>query len=229
MNTPRACAIIACAIMASVAPGCALLSKGDPGAARFFSLEREPDRPGATLAVASGSRGDPVELRVGRVTGAPHLEERLVFRGSAYEINYYRERRWTEPPELCLKRLLERMLFEKRGLRHVVGGAGPTLDVQLTAFDEIRFPQRLARVQVIASLHDERLVLWEETLTVDRLVVEEGNGDLALETVEALGEAMQTAVDRVADSVVRELEARRGTTREINERPAPWVADSPAD
>ena len=205
MNTPRACAIIACAIMASVAPGCALLSKGDPGAARFFSLERAPDRPGATLAVASGSRGDPVELRVGRVTGAPHLEERLVFRGSAYEINYYRERRWTEPPELCLKRLLARVLFEERGLRHVVGGSGPTLDVQLTAFDEIRAPQRLVRAQVIASLHDEHLVLWEETLTMDRPIVDPKGGDPAVAMVDALGEAMQATVDRVADRVVREL------------------------
>ena len=209
MNAPRACALIVCAITVSFAPGCALFSKGDQGAARFFSLEQAPGRPGAVPAVAPGARGNPAELRLGRVTGAPHIEERLVFRDSAYEIGYYRELRWTEPPELYLKRLFARVLFEERGLKHVVGGAGPTLDVQLTAFDEIRFPQRLARAQVIARLHDDHLVLWEETVTVDRPVVEKGNGDPAVATVEALGEAMQAAVDQVADRVVRELKERR--------------------
>jgi ABC-type uncharacterized transport system auxiliary subunit len=205
MNTTRTRALILVAISAAFAPGCSLFSKGDQGNAHFFSLERASGRPVAVLAEAPGARADPAGLRLGHVTGAPHLEERLVYRDSAYEINYYRELRWTEPPELCLKRLLARVLFEERGLRHVVGGSGPTLDVQLTAFDEIRAPQRLVRAQVIATLHDEHLVLWEETLTVDRPIVDPKGGDPAVAMVDALGEAMQATVDRVADRVVREL------------------------
>ena len=208
MNTSRACALFLCAITASLAPGCGALSgKAEPGAPRFFSLGRAPDRPDG-FAASPGAPGDPAELRLGRITGAPHLEERLVFRNSADEINYYRELRWTEPPEEFLKRLLERALFEERGLRHVVGGAGPTLDAQLTAFDEVRVPQHLARAQVAARLHDDHLVLWEETLTVDRPVVERKDGDLAAATVDALGRAMQAAVDQVADRVLRKLEER---------------------
>jgi cholesterol transport system auxiliary component len=225
------------ALAAAAASGCALLGKGDAGAARFFSLEQAaPDRPGIDVAGASGARTDPApRLRLGRVTGAPHLEERLVFRDSTFEVNYYRELRWTEPPELVLRRLLERGLFEERGLQHVVGGAAPTLDVQLTAFDEIRGAAvargaargaapgeageageadeadtpRLARAQVIARLHDERLVFWEETLTVDRPVVPPADGDLPLATVAALAEALQAAVDEVADRTTRALAERR--------------------
>ena len=209
MNTPRACAIFLCAIIASYAPGCALLSKGDQGAARFFSLEWAPGRPGAVPAEIPGARGVAAELRLGHVTGAPHLAERVVFRDSLNEVNYYRELRWSEPPELGLKRLLARVLFEERGLQQMVGGAGPTLDVQLTAFDEIRSPVHLARAQVIARLHDEHVVRWEETLTVDTPVVERKDGDPAVATVEALGESMQAAVNRVADRVVRELKERK--------------------
>jgi cholesterol transport system auxiliary component len=208
MNTRRAYTLVLCAITASFMPGCALFSKGDPGAARFFSINREPDRPGSVTAKLSGVREEPLELRLGRVTGAQYIEERLVFRDSANELGYYRERRWTEPPELFLKRLLAHALFEERGLRHVVGGSGPTIDVQLTALDEIRAPQRLARAQVVARLHVEHLVLWEEILTVDLPVIEKKDGDLAVATVEALGKAMQAVVDQIAESVVYELEER---------------------
>ena len=209
MNTLRPCLILFCVALTSTVAGCALLSKGDPGAARYFSLERASDGPVAIQAEATGEQGEPPELRLGRITGAPHLEERLVFRDSAFEIRFHRELRWTEPPELFLKRRLARVLFEERGLRQVVGGAAPTLDVQLIAFDEVRVPRRLARVQLVARLHDEHLVLWEETLTVDAPIVEEQDGDLALETVEALGKAMQAAVVKVANRVFSELDDGR--------------------
>ena len=208
MNTRGTGAILFCAISASCLPGCALLSKGDLGAARFFSLERASGQSGAVPAQAPATRADLATLRLGHVTGALHLEERLVFRNSAHEIGYYRELRWAEPPALYLERLLSRALFEERGLRQVVGGAGRTLEVQLTALDEIRGPQRLARARVIARLHDEHLVLFEETMTVDR-IVGESDGDLGAATVKALGEALQAAVDRVADRVVRALEEQR--------------------
>jgi cholesterol transport system auxiliary component len=104
-------------------------------------------------------RGEAVQ-ELGRLAGLYYLS---AFRATASEIGFYRLRRWTEPPEQYLKRRLARVLFEERGLRQVVGGGGPTLEVQLTAFEEIRVPRRMARVQVIARLHDERLVRWEES------------------------------------------------------------------
>lgn len=209
MNTSRTCALFLFAIASSFAPGCALFSKGDQGDARFFSLERESHRPYPVPATVPGAEAKPTVLRLGLVTGAPHLEERLVYRDSAYEVGYYRELRWTEPPERRLKRLLARVLFEERGFQQLVGGAGTTLEVQLTALDEIRFPRHLARARAVARLHDERLVLWEETLTVDRPIIEENGGDLALATVTALGDALLAAVDQIADSVAREIDEQQ--------------------
>lgn len=211
MRSTRVLALLILAVAASFVPACALLQKGDQGAARYFSPEREPDPAspapaGAPEVRTSGASEAPREVRLGRVTGAPHLEERLVYRPSAHEIGYYRELRWTEPPEAALARLLARALFEEHGLRHVVGGAGPAIDVQLTSLDEILAPVHLARAQVVATLQDEHLVLWQETLTVDLPIAGARDGDPTLATVEALGEALQTAARRVADRVARELE-----------------------
>ncbi len=209
MRTPSISAFLICTfslfvITALSAPGCALLSKNQQDPVRFFSLVAAPGRPAAAEAPSNGD-----ELRLGHVTGATHLEERLIYRDSAYEINYYRDLRWTEPPELCLKRWLARVLFEERGLTQVVGGASPTLEVQLTAFEELLVPTHLARAKVIVKLHDEHLVLWEETVTVDRPIVEKKEGDQAMAAVEALGAAMQAVVDLIADQMVTELGKRK--------------------
>lgn len=198
---PRALLVAAATVAAFGAGSCALLSKSAPIAPHYFS----PERPGDVPRLARPLAGPPVELRLGRVDGASHLEERLVYRDTASEIGYYRLRRWTEAPEQYLKRRLARVLFEERGLRQVVGGGGPTLEVQLTAFEEIRVPRRMARVQAIARLHDERIVRWEETITVDLPVVAGRYGDTADAVVEAIGRALRASVNRIADRVVREL------------------------
>ncbi|MFH1530003.1 MAG: hypothetical protein ABIK09_04605 [Pseudomonadota bacterium] len=209
MNTSLVRAIFVSVITASLASGCALLSKADSDAMRFFTLGVAIGRPGAPPDVAPGGRGEAAGLRLGSVTGALHLEERLVFRNSAYELGYYRELRWTERPEVCMERLLTSALFAGGRVQHLLGGAGPILDVQLLALDEILVPQHLARAQVIARLHDHHRVLWEETVTVDRPVASRLDGDLPLAAVEALDEALQAVVDQVADRVIRELAERR--------------------
>ncbi|MEO7328863.1 MAG: hypothetical protein ABI193_09815, partial [Minicystis sp.] len=86
------------------------------------------------------------------MSGAAYLDERLVYRDSVYELGYYQERRWTEEPSHYLARRLGRVLFEERGIRQVVGGSAPTLEVELTSFEEIRAPKRVARVRVVARL-----------------------------------------------------------------------------
>jgi cholesterol transport system auxiliary component len=202
MRTLRPGALLLAAVVAaSTAGGCALLSKSAPIEPRFFS----PERPGDVVERAGKPRRPSAELRLGRVEGAPHLETRLVFRDNKSEIGYYRLRRWTEAPEQYLKRRLARVLFEERGLQRVLSGVGPTLEVQLTAFEEIRLPRHTARVQVIARLHDDRIVRWEETVTVERPVVAAKKGDTADAAVEAIGRALRATVDRIADRVVREL------------------------
>ena len=180
--------------------GCALTSKSEPIAPRYFSPERPPDaaRGGAKPAQT------PYELRLGRVFGSSHLDERLVFRDSEYQLGYYEERRWTEEPAEYLRRCLARVLFEDRGLRHLVGGLGPSLEVELTGFEEIRSPKRLARVQMTVRLQDARTVRWEETMTVDQPITDV-SGDPAGTMVAAISIALGAAVDRVADRVVSDL------------------------
>ena len=101
----------------------------------------------------------------------------------------------------------ERVLFEQRGIRQVVGGAAPTLEVELTAFEEIRAPSPIVRVGVVVKLHDQRVVRWAETLTVEQPIVVKAGGDLPDATVEALAAALRGAVDRIADRVLLELAA----------------------
>jgi len=200
---PRRFAWILCAFAALSTAGCALTSKSEPIAPRYFS----PDRAGDPLRTSAKLPGVAPELRIGRINGASHLDERLIFRDSDYELGYYEERRWTEEPAEYLRRRLARVLFEERGLRHVVGGFAPTLEVELTAFEEIRSPKRIARVQVTVRLQDARIVRWEETLTVDQPITANDKGDLADAMVAALGVALSTTVDKIADHVMSDLTA----------------------
>jgi cholesterol transport system auxiliary component len=205
--TPGSAVALLTALAATLVLGCALTSKNEPIVPRYFS----PDVP--TDAVHRGPRptGPALDLRLGHIGSAANLDERLVYRDSPYELGYYQERRWTEVPEEYLKRKLAIALFQERSLRHVVGGAAPTLDVDLVAFEEVRAPKRVARVQVTVRLHDVRSVRWEETLTVEQPLTVAAKGDLPDEMVQALGVALQTVVGRIADRVVTELSALAST------------------
>lgn len=214
---PRRFTGILCALAALTTASCALTSKSVPIAPRYFSPERPVD---ATRPVTKPP-GAPLELRLGRISSSSHLDERLVFRDSDYELGYYEERRWTEDPEEYLRRRLGRVLFEERGLRHVIGGMALTLEVELTAFEEIRVPKRVARVQLTARLQDARLVRWEETLTVDQPIPEDSKGDVADGMVSAIGAALGSVVDRIADRVMTELTAAPASAPVV---PAPLPA-----
>lgn len=205
-----------CTVALLTLQGCALFSKGDPVVARHFSLDRPP-RASASAAPAPGETAPTAPratLRLGRVTADDHLEERVVLRGSASEIGYARGLRWTEPPALSLRRMLARGLFEERGVQQVTGGPGPTLEVELTAFDAQSNAPRLARARVTARLLSERRVLWEKTLTVETPVSGRADGDHDLETVETLAQVLQSAADQIADHVAAEIASGAAATPE---------------
>jgi cholesterol transport system auxiliary component len=192
--------VVLCGVLAALDAGCALLSKGDTMGLRYFT----PERPSDAIRRAEKPAADAGELRLGRIASTSDLDERLVYRDSEDEFGYYTERRWTEAPEHYLRRRLARVLFEERGVRQVVGGAATTLDVEILAFEEVRAPKRAARMQVTMRLHDQRVVRWEETLTVVEPVAST-QGDVADATVDALGLALRTLVGRIADRTVSEL------------------------
>jgi cholesterol transport system auxiliary component len=140
------------------------------------------------------------------------LRERIAYRDAAYEVGYYEDQRWTERPEIYVRRELTRTLFEERGFRRVLGGVAPTLDVEVLAFDELRLPMgRAARVELKVVLFEDRNVIWEETLTVDRSVA---TSTAKIEdVVAAMAEALDVAAEQVATRVAAAIAARPQTGR----------------
>ncbi len=190
--------------IAFAANGCALTSKAEVVDVRYFSPEQvEPRRKdkdpvlASAAAVAQGS----LQVRLGRVTSGPNLRERIAYRNNAYELGYYEDLRWTERPETYVRRELGRSLFEDRGLRRVLSGAAPTLDVEVIAFDDLRLKTgRAARVQLRVILYEDAGVLFEDTLTVDCQVLG------AKPKIEEVIAAMATALDAMAVRVALKVQ-----------------------
>jgi cholesterol transport system auxiliary component len=113
--------LLAC-FTAAALTGCALLGRSDPVPPRYFAPEYAAP-PGATRAAA----GRP--LRLGRVEGWSNLRERWVVRDPAGATSYAEDRRWTERPEVYLRRALSRALFEERGLVEALSGRALSLEV----------------------------------------------------------------------------------------------------
>ena len=179
--------------------GCALLGKSEPLVPRYFA----PEATGPAAAVAAAAAKG-LQLQLGRIEGGTYLRERLVVRRSAGELAYREDRRWTERPEVYLRRALARTLFEERGLVELHGGRAVTLDVELQAFEELE-PERQARLQLRLVLRDERLTLLEETFTVEEPIAAGVGPASALAVVEALSRALHLGVARAADAVVARL------------------------
>jgi cholesterol transport system auxiliary component len=184
-------------LVAAAAPcsGCALLGKSAPVVPRYFTPESDG---GAAVAPAGP------QLRLGRVVGWAHLRERMVSRNAAREFAYADERRWTERPEVYLRRALARTLFEERGLVEVVSGRAITLDVELVAFEEIDGPRRV-RLQAGLVLRDDRVSLLQETITVEQPVASVPGADQVPAAVDAYAQALRAGVTRIADRVTAAL------------------------
>lgn len=208
MNPMERCFTLPGAVLLLALPsGCALLAKSDPLTPRYFSAEPSEAREGvpgssvpASRASGSASIAAP-ELRLGRVTSASYLGERLVFRNSSYELGFYEDRRWTEKPEMYFRRSLSRALFEEGGFRHVVSGGGPTLDVELVELAELKAPAHVARARATFVLYDPRSVRTEGTLTVELPIRTVKEDEQATVTVGVLSEALAGAVHQIVDRV----------------------------
>lgn len=172
--------------------GCALTNKADALDIRYFTPEHVRPR----LTGAADARGP--ALRLGRVTSGLHLREPIAYRDGTYEVGYYEDRRWTERPDLYVRRELGRVLFEEHGFRRVVSGDAPTLDVEVIAFEEVKTRElHAARVVVRVLLVSDR-VLLEDTITVDEPVA-------ASAPIDEVVSAMARALDGMSDRVAREV------------------------
>ena len=182
----------------SLQTSCALTSKAEALSPRYFNPQ---------LAVGPHSRAAarPFELRLGQVSSASHLDERISYRISAAEVGFYDDRRWTEIPEAFLRRALERELFEERRLSRVVSGVAPVLDVELTSLEEVRGKPDKARVTLTFSLRDERRSLLERSVQLEQPVSEQAGADPAQRLAQALAVTLAQAVETVAGEVVARL------------------------
>ena len=196
---------LACALCAALA-GCALLGKNDPVVPRYFTPLDDGPQP-APAARAPNSPAPRLELRLGRVEGWSHLRERMVIRSAAQELVYSDDRRWTERPEVYLRRGLSQALFEERGLTEVRSGRAVSLEVELAAFEEVPGPPDRVRLRAFYTLHDDRLGLLQESLTLEQPVPPGPEAERPRAVAEAFGRVLHAAVAQVADRVVVRLSA----------------------
>lgn len=194
----KAAAALGCASLVGLLTQCALTSKADAVYPRFFSPE-----PVAAAAMAPAA--SPLTLRLGQVSAASYVEERFAYRVAPSELSYYEDRRWTESPEQYLRRALERELFERRAIRRVVSGPGATLDVELTAFEELQASPARVRLALTYSLHDDRQAQLQRSLVVERPLAFATAGAPAREVTAALTLALAAAVSEISEQVTREL------------------------
>jgi len=196
---------IVLAALALLAAGCpALLTKSAPAEIRYFTPEGVA-APGP--AAAADDPAPELQLRLARVNAASYIEDRIAFRDAGAEVGYYRDRRWADPPESYLRRALSRALFEERRLREIVSGRGPSLEVELHVFEELRAPRHVARIAITWRLRGDRTVLVQRTVTVEHPIAAGAPDD---EAAAAIAAAMAIALGDLVDRVVPDVVSRLG-------------------
>jgi ABC-type uncharacterized transport system auxiliary subunit len=195
---------------------CALLSKSELVDIRYFSPERVNARLDNATPTAARQQGD-LWLRLGRVSSSSSLRERIAYRNAAYERGYYEELRWTDRPEIYVRRALGRSLFEAHGMHRVLSGASPTLETEVLAFDDMRLSTgRAVRIQLRVVLFEESGVIFENTITVDRPVVGDKPG--IEDVVAAMADALDAVSEEVSLKVGKSLSARSRSRTGNSER-----------
>ena len=173
---------------------CALTKKSEPVEVHYYT----PVIPtGAQVPAHETPRA---RVRLGRVWSSSHLRYSIAQRTSPVELQLYEFDRWTDPPDVYVKRSLEQALFQARPIEQITSGTAISLDVDVIAFEEVRSPHG-GRVQLRYSLRNERSVIDSDTVTVVRSARGAGLAD----TVTAIGEALDAATAQVGDRVLDAL------------------------
>lgn len=199
--------------------GCALTNKAEPLTLRYFA---PPYRELTTAEPASTTA--PLLVRVNRVEVAEHLTETIAYRRSESEVAYYDTLRWTEPPDVYLDRAIDDALFSGTEMRRGITDPAYTVNVELQAFEELKYGQPRARVAVYVAIADQQVVVRERRLVVDVPVTANKEGpEVAL--VAAFGHAL----NEVANAVRLELRAVAAEQREgashVTQLSTPTVAE----
>lgn len=185
-------------------PGCALFAKTTPQEIRYFL----PERVNASTASSPREEGA-APLRLGHFTSSANLRYRIVHRDSDFEMGEYESLRWTDDPEVYVRRALVRALFEERPLKQEVVGAPPTLDVDVVVFEEVRRgAHRAGRVELRYQLQHEGRILASGLVTRER----SAESGAAEPVVAAIAGAMDDAASDVATAVASRLAGSSGPT-----------------
>ncbi len=197
MRTVRSA--VAVAAMCLAVSGCALTSKSDSVILRYFALDASNS---SNPSAAGGARGgsSPLQLRLGRVNAATYLKDRIAYR-DANEVGYYDDLRWTEKPESYLRRALGRAFFEDRGIKQLVSGLGPTLEVELGAFEELRGAKHAVRVELIWLLRDDQVVSTQQSFVIERPLKTTKDVATPADIATALSGALDEGVQRIVTQV----------------------------
>ena len=191
------------AVLALLLSGCSLLSTRHPAKIRYFTPE-EVTPPGETTVAEPGD----LEVRLAHIQAASYIQDRIAFRDAGTEIGYYGNLRWSEPPEDYLRRALARALFEQRGVREIVSGGGPSLEIDLEGFEELKAPRHAARVVVTWRLRADHHVVRQKTVVVERPLHGDADTDKvanAQAVAAGIAGALGEAVDHIVADVVHEL------------------------
>lgn len=190
-------------VLSTLLAGCALTSKGEALSIRWF----EPVSARSHLTSASPPRAQQgMAIELGRVSSGINLREKIAYRDAAFEMGFYEDKRWTERPEVFVRRELARTLYEERGMRRALAGQAPVLEVEVVSFEELRGASPAARIQLRILVHDERDALLEKTITVDKPVPPGAKGFDGV--VQAMAQALDAATEQVANDVAAVLASR---------------------
>ena len=168
--------------------GCSLFTKAPPLDIRYY----EP----AVATAGASAETSTTKIRLGHVSSGSHLRSRIAYRTSPSGIELYEGRRWTEAPGDYVRRALEQELVRRGAL--VTGGKALELEVEVIAFEEVRSPKLGGRVALRYLLVDDRDVVREGLVEVERPA-----GPDFESVVVAIGKALDEASRRVVAEALR--------------------------
>lgn len=152
---------------------------------RFF----RPENDAPAEAPAASQR---VPLVVRRIAAAGHLREPIAWVKDRIEIGHYEELRWSETPQRFVERALDEALFVRRGI--VEGSGGDSIDVEVTAFEQVFDEVIHARVALRVVLEGRQGRLRRE-FAHDEPIADDSPESLA----RAMGRAMSACVEETAE------------------------------
>lgn len=190
-------ALLVVATCAVPGGGCALTRKSAPVDVHYYSPAIATDAP-------TKAHGPPrARVRLGRIASGSHLRYAIARRTSPVQIQLYELDRWTDTPDVYVKRSLENALFDARPIEQATSGGGMFLDIDVLAFEEVGSPPA-GRVQLRYRLRDDESVLAADTVTVVRPARSARLADI----VTAIGGALDAATAQIAERVLVALERR---------------------